>query len=157
MGAKGHRFGFYIYCDRETAASICMFLRSKEAVFLESLRNIGFLHGLVWAEEHFGPNQYRGLENDIARITEDYWHDCTRQVWHHFAQGASRSWIESVKWIREDVTGLNRNEMIGLPISDCINAYALVEQRIRAIFLRDVEAGYIHHLDAIFGYYREKP
>lgn len=136
--AAGHQLSFLFYADSATARRVRQAAVSHPLV--ARARQAGRLAEVV-AEEAAGPSPLSGTSDPA-------WPPALREAWPHYIAGASRMWLELVRFFAPPADPAADGEAF----ETLEEGFRETERRIRALWGTQGPHAFLHHLNALFGY-----
>lgn len=136
--AAGHRFTILFYTDPQTARE---FYASLEAsLVLKELREQGLVTQIIRDD----PNA--PVRPGIADTSDSSWSPTLQRHWPAYIMGVSLMWLGLV----DDAVGALPPEQRAN--SDRLAVYHAAEKRVLALWFKEGQHAFFHHLSAVFGY-----
>jgi hypothetical protein len=135
---SGHRFSFLFYSDSALAAEVMQDLRTSQ-VLQQALED-----GIV-EQVYFDDPDSPG-HPEIEAMSDPHWSPSLQRNWPSYIMGVSALWL-----------GLIDDRMADAPaydgdVSGLLEQYRQADKDINALWYREGEHAFIHHLSAMFGY-----
>lgn len=136
--AAGHRFTILFYTDPETARE---FYASLEASpILKELREQGLVTQVI-RDDPDAP-----VRPGIADTSDSHWSPTLQRHWPAYIMGVSLMWLGLV----DDAVGALPPEQRANP--NRLAVYRTAEERVLALWFKEGQHAFFHHLSAVFGY-----
>lgn len=135
---SGHQFSFLFYSDTQTLKDITEAIRQNKTVH-QALESRIVEQAACDADD--SPRR-----PEISAMSDAKWSPALQKHWPFFIMGVSRLWL-----------GLINEALSGLPphaddFSKRLEQIREVETKINAVWYREGQHAFFHHLSAVFGY-----
>lgn len=136
----GHQFSFIFYASAETAYRVFEQMRANE--LLAEMRYSGIID----------EDRYDNLENNTQPRIEDTsdpgWPPAIQRNWPFYMMGASQMWLNLVSETAADIPRVYSP----LSLQENEQQYKKVAVLIDALWKKEAQHAFLHHLSALFGY-----
>ena len=133
----GHQFSFIFYTDPATATTVMADLH--QSAILQQL-----LTGKILERASFDkPNN--PIRPDLKDVSDPDWSIEIQRNWPAYIMGVSATWLGLIDDFMPDAPATT-------DLQELIQQYRQVHERITAMWRREGQHAFIHHLSAIFGY-----
>jgi hypothetical protein len=135
---SGHRFSFLFYTDPATAAEV--FKKIEES------KPLGDALAARIVEELITDDPAKPAKPNVADLSDPNWSPTLQRNWPAFIMGVSALWLGLVDEAMAEIPG--DSSEIGATLERCRKADA----RITAVWNKEGQHAFLHHLSALFGY-----
>lgn len=136
--AAGHQFSLLFYANPSTAQDLYASLQASPS--LKQLRAQGLVTGVIMDDPA------KPVRPGIADTSDPKWPPMLQRQWPAYIMGVSALWLGLVD---EAVATLPPDQHNG---ADRLAAYRAAEKRVTAIWFKNGQHAFLHHLSAVFGY-----
>lgn len=135
----GHRLRFLVYANADSLQRIETSLQGN--ALLDSLQAAKLTRNLKSDCGGFNTDS-----SDIAATSDPHWSPELQAAWPYFAMGVSATLLDLIEQERKKFPVQERtlDEMLAL--------YDHIQQSIDALWLKEGQHGFLHHLNALFAY-----
>jgi hypothetical protein len=133
----GHQFSFIFYTDPGAATKVMADLHRSEilqrALSEQRLEQVNC------------DDPARPARPNVSDTSDPNWSDEIRKNWPAYIMGVSDSWLGLI-------ADAMRNTQAGADLQTLVDQYRQAHEAITALWTREGQHAFIHHLSAIFGY-----
>jgi hypothetical protein len=133
----GHQFSFIFYTDPGAATKVMAELHRSE--ILQRALSDKRLERVICDDTA------RPARPNVSDTSDPNWSDEIRKNWPAYIMGVSATWLGLI----DDAM---RNRPAGVDLQTLIDQYRRAHEAITALWTREGQHAFIHHLSAIFGY-----
>lgn len=135
--AAGHQFSFIFYADQETAGRVYAALASDTLTGRLVAKNI--LQKVV--TDNLQNNHLDGVQD----ASDKNWSVTLQNAWPAYIMGVSDMWLQLIDH--------NVGEYApATDIDNLLQKYGMANDRITAVWQKEGQHAFLHHLNALFGY-----
>ena len=135
--AAGHQFSFIFYADKDTAGRVYAALSSDKLSVRLIEKNI--LQKIV--TDNLANNHQSGVQD----TSDKNWSETLQKAWPAYIMGVSDMWLQLIEQNMEEYTP-------DADVVDLLQKYGNANDKITAVWQKEGQHAYLHHLNAIFGY-----
>jgi hypothetical protein len=136
--ATGHQFSWLFYADPETAKEVLGQIGESE--LLSEALAAHMIEGVMVDDP--GTPARPGVED----LSDPHWSPVLQRNWPAFIMGVSALWLGLIEEAAAEVPG-DSGEVRAL-----LERYRQADSRVSAIWYKEGQHAFLHHLNAIFGY-----
>ena len=138
----GHRFTFYFYSSRETAAKIYEKINSDSKIVAQLENTMSF----KVSKQDINNNNV----TDINATSDKSWSPEIQVAWPDFAMGISKTWLSLIESVivNNGLDGLNTDAELETQLVLC----KAINERIDSLWENQGGHAFFHHLNALFAY-----
>jgi hypothetical protein len=138
--AAGHQFSFIFFSSTTTARLV--FQQLQGDALLKGLQAEGAISRILY-DEPTNVSKPR-----IEDTSDPQWSAPVQKSWPHYMTGVSRTWLDLVVAVAREETGGEVPETL----DKMDDFYRRVDAEVSALWLREGQHAFLHHLNAVFGY-----